>query len=651
MKKIIIPAICSFFIWFPSSAQNTDSTWFVNNYYKIERYIPMRDGVKLFTSVYLPKEKNEQHPILMTRTPYSCAPYGEDKFSRIWSTYRLAYLKENYIIVTQDVRGRYMSEGDFVDVRPFNANKKTNKDIDEASDTYDAIEWLIKNLPDNNGKVGVLGTSYPGFYSTEAALSGHPALKAVSPQAPVTDWFMGDDFHHNGAFFIMDAFSFYPTFGKPHPKPTMNYGTGFSTSIKDNYKFYLQTGAIKNFRKLIGDSIKFFHEMYQHPNYDAWWKARNARVGLYNIKPAMLWVGGLFDAEDCWGAWNSYKAAEKQSPQTNSKIVMGPWYHGQWSGEGSYLGNVRFESNTSAWYQQTLEIPFFNYHLKGKGNISQIAEANIFFTGENNWKTFDIWPPANATQTNLFLSPGGKASFDPVTSKTSNSQTTGDKIKVITENIQNIFTSIKISEDFDEYISDPSHPVPYTEGVHNRRTREYMTDDQRFAQRRTDVLTYQTDTLNNNVTISGPVIADLITSISTTDADFVVKIIDVFPDYFEHNTNIKGNGKEYPVGGYQMLVRGEIMRGKFRNSFENPEPFTPNKITNVKFELPDVAHTFKKGHRIMIQIQSSWFPLADRNPQKFINIYEADDKDFQKAAIRIYHDGTNNSKIILPVLK
>ena len=325
---------------FSSFCQNADSTWFVNNYTKLEQYIPMRDGVKLFTSIYIPKDQSSNHPFLMTRTPYSCAPYGVDKFTAMWNSYKMAYAKENFIFVTQDVRGRYMSEGEFVDVRPFNKNKK-GKETDEASDTYDAIDWLVKNIKNNNGKVGVTGTSYPGFYSTEAALSGHPALVAVSPQAPVTDWFMGDDFHHKGAFFVMDGFSFYPTFGKPHPKPTESYGDGFKFNSQDNYDAYLKTGALKNFAKLIGDSIKFWHELNQHPNYDAWWQARNARNGLYNVKPAMLWVGGLFDAEDCFGAWNSYKANEKQSPQTNSKIVMGPWYHGQWSREGSFLGQCK----------------------------------------------------------------------------------------------------------------------------------------------------------------------------------------------------------------------------------------------------------------------------------------------------------------------
>ena len=610
-------------------AQKEDSAWFVNNYYKIERMVPMRDGVRLFTSFYIPKDSIEKHPFLMTRTPYSCAPYGENKMMAAWNSYGMVYLRENYIFVSQDVRGRYMSEGVFADVRPFNKNKKTKKEIDEASDTYDAIDWMLKNIPGNNGNVGVFGISYPGFYSTEAALSGHPALKAVSPQAPVTDWFIGDDFHHNGAFFMMDGFSFYPTFGKPHPKPTQDYGEGFITPIKDNYKFYLQAGAIKNLATMIGDSIKFWHEMYQHPTYDAWWQARNARVGLYNVKPAMLWVGGLFDAEDCFGAWNCYKATKAQSTGTNNKLVMGPWYHGQWTREGSYLGNVRFGSNTAAYFQQNIELPFFNYYLKAKGNVDAIAEANIFFSGENNWKKFTQWPPQNVTNKALYITADGKLSFDKIAPGAAGTKGTAN---------------------FSEYTSDPAHPVPYTQDVQNERTREYMTDDQRFAGSRPDVLSFSTDTLTEDITLAGPVIAGLITAISTTDADFVVKLIDVFPDNFAYDTAMKNNGKDYPMGGYEMLVRGEIMRGKFRNSYEKPEPFIAGKISEVKYALPDIAHTFKVGHKLMIQIQSTWFPLVDRNPQKFINIYTASDSDFQKANIKIYHDAVNQTKFILPIL-
>ena len=630
-KVIFFVLLCLFSGMLKAQDRVADSTWFVNNYSKKEIYITMRDGVKLFTSFYIPKDNTEKHPFIMTRTPYSCAPYGEDKMIPLWNGYVMKYARENYIFVLQDVRGRYMSEGVFEDVRPFNKNKK-GTEIDEASDTYDAVDWMVKNIGGNNGNVGVFGTSYPGFYSTEAALSNHPAIKAVSPQAPVTDWFIGDDFHHNGAFFAMDGFSFYPTFGKPHPAPTKDYGSGFKTPVKDNYKFYLQTGAVKNLAALIGDSIRFWHEMYQHPNYDSWWQARNARVGLYNVKPAMLWVGGLFDAEDCFGAWACFKATEQQSPQTNNRITMGPWYHGQWSREGSFLGNVRFESNTSGYYQQNIEIPFFQYYLKGKGSVDDLKKANIFFTGENQWKKLNNWPPAEVENKNIYITSSKTLSFDNPAAKFKPEDRSKREIS------------------YSEYISDPAKPVPYADGVHWGRTREYMTDDQRFAGRRTDVLSFETEILTSDLTLAGPVIANLVTSISTTDADFVVKIIDVFPDDFVYPEDAKGNGKDYPMGGYEMLVRGEIMRGKFRNSFEKPEAFVPNKITPVKFTLPDVAHTFKKGHRLMIQVQSSWFPLADRNPQKFIDIYKADNSDFQKASIRIY-DGVNGSSFTLPILK
>jgi putative CocE/NonD family hydrolase len=627
LRKLLLPLFLFSFVLL--NAQNDqDSLWVRENYTKKEIYIPMRDGVKLFTAVYTPKDMSEKHPILMNRTPYSCAPYGADFSGRLTGSHWKYYCRENYIIVIQDVRGRWMSEGEFVDVRPFIKDKKANNDIDEASDTYDAIDWIIKNLPNNNGNVGVFGISYPGFYSTMAAASGHPALKAVSPQAPVTEWFLGDDFHHNGAFFQMDGFSFYSGFGKPRPKPTTIGPSGYDFKIRDNYEFYLQAGTLKNLAKMMGDSIKFWKELYAHPNYDEWWKARNARNAMYNIKPAMLTVGGLFDAEDCYGAWNLYKAIEKQNPGIHNKLVMGPWSHGQWSSrDGTRMGNIQFGSNTALWYQNNIEIPFFNYYLKGKGTDPNLSEATIFFSGENQWHNFNQWPPANISNQPIYFQPNGNLSWNKPTASKSSS----------------------------EYISDPAHPVPYTEDVHFQRTAAYMNDDQRFASRRTDVLTFQTDVLNEDLTLAGPVVADLAVSITGTDADFVVKIIDVFPDDFSYPNSAgqqgRAGGSSYPMGGYQMLVRGEIMRGKFRNSFETPAPFTPNKIEKVKFDLPDVAHTFKKGHRLMIQIQSSWFPLADRNPQKFVNIYEADITDFQKATIRIHHDATNSSNIILPVIK
>lgn len=628
MKKII-PTLLTLFLLSTINAQtiNQDSVYIVTNYYKIERSIPMRDGVKLFTSIYIPKDATKKYPIMMTRSPYSCAPYGENKFRAFWSRNTKEYFKQNYIVVLQDVRGAYMSEGTYEDVRPFNPNKKSKKDVDEASDTYDAIDWMIKNIPNNNGNVGVSGISYPGFYSTMAALSGHPALKAVGPQAPVTDWFIGDDVHHKGAFFVMDDFDFDYSFGVPRPKPTTKDGPGFKYPTPDNYDFFLKVGTLKNLTKLyMGDSMKFWNEEMNHPNYDAFWKARAVTYHLKNVKPAMLITGGLFDAEDVWGAWNTYKTIEKQSPKTNNKIVMGPWIHGGWAKtDGSYLGNIQFGKGNSEYYYKNIEMPFFNYYLKGEGDANKIAEATIFLTGENKWTTFTEWPPKNVETKPIYLKENGALSYTKPT--TTNS--------------------------FTDYVSDPAKPVPYTEDVHLHRTREYMIDDQRFAARRTDVLVFTTEILSEDITLAGPVIANLLASISTTDADFVVKLIDVFPDDFKYSENDK-----YPMGGYQMLVRGEILRGKFRNSFipgdsigKNPEPFVPGKITDVSFELPDVAHTFQKGHKMMIQIQSSWFPLADRNPQQFLDIYHCDEKDFIKSTIKIYHDANNASSILLPILK
>ncbi len=627
MKKQLLFLIC-FLITLTLYAQNADSAWMRDHYQKKELYITMRDSVRLFTSAYMPKDTTEKHPILLTRTPYSCAPYGDSVWAPYWKSYLMTYIKEGFIIIRQDVRGRWESEGTFMDVRPFNPNKK-GTETDEASDTYDAIGWLVKNIPGNNGNVGVFGTSYPGFYSTMAAASNHPALKAVSPQAPVTNWFLGDDFHHNGAFFAMDGFAFYSSFGKPRPQPTMVGPKGFDYYTHDNYKFYLETGSLKNLANLAGDSIAFWKELYQHPNYDAWWQARDARKATVKLNPAMLWVGGNFDAEDNWGAWNAYRAAEQNNPgKAFNRIVMGPWYHGQWSSsDGTHLGNMRWGSNTSDWYQKNIEIPFFNYYLLGKGEAPNIAEATVFLTGKNEWKTYDQWPPKGVEETPIYLQDSGRLSFNKPA----------------------------LTNSSDTYTSDPAKPVSYTDEVHFQRTREYMTDDQRFAARRPDVLVFQTDTLQNDITVTGNVVANIFTSLTGTDADFVVKVIDVFPDAFSYEEDKTATGgalsKTYPIGGYEMLVHGEIFRGRYRNSFEKPEAFAPNKVEKVSFKLADIAHTFQKGHRMMIQIQSSWFPLVDRNPQTFVNIYQASAKDFQKESITIYHSKQYPSGIVLPVLK
>ncbi len=599
-----------------------DTSYVKQHYIKLEKYITMRDCKRLFTSIYLPKDQSKKYPILMTRTPYNIGPYGDEYPKTLGQN--LLFEKEGFIFVYQDVRGRWKSEGDFVDVRPNIDKKKSKTETDESSDTYDTIEWLIKNLPGNNGKVGILGISYPGFYSTASLPNAHPALKAVSPQAPVTDWFIGDDFHHNGALFQMDAFAFLTSFGVPRLKPLIpaEFKNGIKYKLNDNYKFYLEVGALPNFKKrYLGDSVKFWDNMMAHPNYDYFWKGMNIRPYLKNITPATMVVGGFFDAEDCFGALHVFDALEKQNPASHKNmLVMGPWFHGGWErGDGRFFGDQDFGSKTSEWFRENVELPFFRYYLKGEGEMD-LPKATVFISGSNEWKKFSEWPPKNTVRKFLYFHSNGKLSFEEP----------------------------KTNAGFDEYLSDPNAPVPYQDGVQSRRTREYMLDDQRFAGRRPDVKVYQTDTLQKDITLTGPLMADIFSSTTGTDADYVVKLIDVFPDNYP---DPKPNPKNVTLAGYEMLVRGEIFRGKFRNSFEKPEPFVPGKITEIKYSLPDVAHTFRKGHRIMIQVQNSWFPLADRNPQKFENINLAKDADFRKATIRIYHNTINKSAVKVTVLE
>ena len=577
-----------------------------NNYTKIERMIPMRDGIKLFTAIYVPKDSSQTYPILMMRTPYSCKPYGEANYPGRLGPNGL-FPAEKYIFVYQDVRGRHMSEGKFEEMTPAKDVKKTTADVDESSDTYDAIEWLLKNVSNNSGKVGIYGISYPGFYATASLPNAHPALKAVSPQAPVTDEFEGDDAYHRGAFYEMDNFSFDNFFDAPRTGPREdNPPLSKNVDIKDVYDFYLNAGPLKNL-----DSIyfhgkgKIWNEYLQHNTNDYYWQARNIRPHLKNIKPAVLVVGGWFDAEDMFGSLNTYQAIEKQNPANNSRLVMGPWTHGGWeSPTWTKFAGYTFGSNTAGHLQQ-MEFDFFNYYLKGKGQFDA-AEATVFVTGSNEWKSFSQWPPKEAVTANWWLNNDHKLLLK-----------------------QGSVTGV------DEYVSDPANPVPYINKKSDDRLNEYLAADQTFASQRPDVLYYESDELADNVTITGPITANLFASTSGTDADFIVKVIDVLPD--ENKT--------------QQLVRAEVFRGKFRNSFEKPEPFVPNKVTPLKLVLNSTAHTFLKGHKIMIQVQSTWFPLVDRNPQKFMEIPKANASDFQKATIRIYHDAEHPSKIDVGVLQ
>ena len=596
------------FFSFNSCTSTDNSSYVIKNYDKHEYYIQMRDGVKLFTVVYTPKDESVKYPIMLTRTPYSSGPYGEDKYKEALGPSKL-FEKEGYIFVYQDVRGRFMSEGTFDDMRPYNANKKSNKDIDESSDTYDTIDWLIKNIENNNGKVGMWGISYPGFYTAMGTIDAHPALVAASPQAPIADWFIDDDFHRNGAFWLPHAFNFYRFFGVPRPEPIKEWPKPvFTIPTPDGYNFFLKMGSFENTDKeFYKGKIPSWNQFLDHPNYDEYWQARNTLPHFNHIKPAVMTVGGWFDAEDLYGALHTYASIEQKNPGIENTIVMGPWFHGGWArSEGDHLGNIWFRSKTSEFYRQNIELKFFNHYLKGKGDAN-LPEAYVFETGTDKWKTYDKWPPENVKKENLYFYPDGKLSFDKPASYNS---------------------------DFDEYISDPNKPVPFTASITNKMPREYMVEDQRFASTRPDVLVYQTDILDKNVTIAGPMLADLFVSTSATDADWVVKVIDVYPDSAVDNKN---NPPDIKMGGLEMMVRGDIFRGKYRNSYTNPEPFIPNKVTEVKVPLQDINHTFLKGHKIMIQIQSSWFPLADRNPQKFVDIYHAKESDFQKAIQRVYH--------------
>ncbi len=616
--KLIISIVLSIFATF--SFAQTQNDFVKENYTKVDTTITMRDGIKLYTVIYIPKDQKEKYAFLMERTPYSCGPYGDTNYARMIGP-NPTLMKEKYIFVIQDVRGRYMSEGINLEVKPHIINK-SKKQVDESSDTYDTVDWLLKNIKNNNGRVGIYGISYPGFYATASLPEAHPAIKAVSPQAPITDEFEGDDVNHNGAFFLMDNFNFMNYFGKKLTAPAQDYESNiFNLNIKDAYSFFNKLGPIKNTQseKYFNNKSYIWNEYLKHDTYDEYWKSRNIRTHLKNITIPTLVVGGWFDAEDLFGSLHTYSAIENGSAKNNCKIVMGPWTHGSWEApEWKQYASHSFKSNTSKTFQDSIETTFFNFYLKDKDSFN-IAEATMFETGSNKWTSYSSWPPKNVTLTDYYL------------------------------NANESLSQIKSTEgnDYDEYISDPKKPVPYTAGIYANRNNDYMAEDQRFAFSRPDVLNYVTTALDKDITLTGSILADLQVSITGTDADFIVKLIDVLP---ENEPNFKNAPKGFQMAGYQRLVRAEVMRGKFRNSLEKPEPFKPGEITNVKFNLNDVAHTFLKGHKIMIQIQSSWFPLIDKNPQQFMNIPTASESDFQKATIKIFHISGYSSKIVLPVL-
>jgi putative CocE/NonD family hydrolase len=597
-------------------------------YTKYEYQVPMRDGARLFTAVYVPKDASQRYPFLLVRTPYSVAPYGVDRYPATLGPSE-HFQKEGFIFVYQDARGRYLSEGEFQQVRPFKPAKGP-ADVDESTDTYDTIEWLLKNVPNHNGRAGMVGISQPGFHVAASLIDSHPALKAASPQAPTADYYMGDDVYHNGAFMLGANFSFYSSFVARGPSPeTPQPALRFDPGTPDMYDFFLRTPVplARMNATLFGGKASYWQEIVDHPTYDEFWRKRSLWKFMTGVHCAVLNVGGWFDAEDPVGPLRIYHAVEQNDPGIANLLVMGPWSHGGWSrGDGLTLGNLNFGLKTAEFFREHIQFPFFLQHLKDKP--AGLPEAWMFLTGVNEFRKLDAWPPKDLQPTTLYFDADGTLSR----------------------------TAPAGARAFDEYVSDPSRPVPYVGYTASGMTRDYMTEDQRFASRRTDVLVYQTPPLDADMIVAGPVKVQLHVSTTGTDADFVVKLVDVYPNDFPNATPPAAQPAAQPVradavkmGGYQQLVRGEPFRGKYRRSFEQPEPFVPGEAAVVAFELPDVYHAFRRGHRVMVQVQSSWFPLVDRNPQVFMDIPTAKPSDFRKATQRVYRSGSTASSITVSV--
>jgi uncharacterized protein len=592
------------------------------NYVKSEHMIPMRDGIRLFTIIYAPKDVSQKYPFLLHRTPYGSGPYGPDAYRRALGP-SADFAKEGFIFVYQDVRGQFKSEGDFVVMRPIKPDKRSKADTDESSDVYDTIEWLLRNVPNHNSRVGQWGISYPGSQTVWGMIEAHPALKASSPQAPAIDMYIGDDFHHNGAFRLMYTFGWLLGSARVRKSPDESRAPLFDYATPDGYGFFLKLGSVANINeRYLKNEVPTWNEYMEHPNYDEYWERQNPVKYLKNIRHAVLNVAGWFDAEDFYGPLETYRNIEKYNPANKDTIVIGPWLHGGWASmPGDSLGDIRFGSKTGEYYRQTIEMPFFKYWLKGQGDL-KLAEALVFETGSNEWKSFDRWPPTQTEFKNLYFLADGKLSFAPPSSPD--------------------------SDGFDSFISDPAKPVPYSAETRLSQGHLWMVEDQRFASTRPDVLVYESEPLTEDLTIAGPITASLFVSTTGTDADWIVKLIDVYPGNAPDNTP---NPKGVRMGDFQMLLAGEVFRSRYRNSYTNPEPLVPDQPTKIEFSLRDRCHRFLKGHRIMVQVQSSWFPVIDRNPQKFINIYKAKDTDFEKATHKVFRSGQLSSHVQVGILR
>ncbi|MFC1608010.1 CocE/NonD family hydrolase [Candidatus Latescibacterota bacterium] len=606
-----------------NTANADDRADYIRSHYtKFEYRIPMRDGVKLFTAVYIPNDASKEYPVLMLRTPYSVGPYDADRYkTRLGPSEK--YEQEGFIFVFQDVRGRFMSEGIFVNMTPHVPVKKGGTVTNESTDTYDTIEWLLEHLDTHNGNVGMWGISYPGFFAQAGAIDSHPALKAVSPQAPVSN-FWGDDIFHNGALYFIHIFRFFGRFGIERNEPTTEWPERPKyLDAPDAYRFFLELGPLKNAnKKYFKNDIEFWNKIANHPNYDSFWKQRNIIPHLKNIKAAVLMVGGWYDCEDLYGPLKSYHFIEKNNPGIFNSLVMGPWQHGGWAGQdGSSLGDAEFGFATSKYYNDNILFPFFKNFLIEPDEDYSFPEARIFETGANRWRSFETWPPALCETHQLYLEARGTLSFKPPSAK---------------------------KDAGDSYISDPSKPVPFTSDLSARRRPRFMAEDQRFTANRPDVLVYQTEPIEDDLTLAGPIQANLFVSTTGTDSDFIVKLVDVYPDSIP---GFSPKRNEPDPRGQQLLVRTEVIRGRFRESLEKPIPFVPGEITGVSLELQDVLHTFKRGHRIMVHVQSTWFPMVDRNPQTFVpNIFKADEKDFVTVTNTIYRSKDAPSHIEIGVL-
>ncbi len=592
------------------------------HYDKVEYKIPMRDGKRLFTVVLSPKDNTKTYPILLYRTPYSIKAYGDDLPNVTNMAPSVEFFKEGYIVVLQDLRGTYKSEGEFKVIRSVREDKLNPTSIDASTDNYDTIDWLIHNVPGHNGKVGQWGVSYAGWTTVMGMVDAHPALAASSPQASPSDMFIGDDWHHNGAFRLMYSFYWMNYTAKKRAEGTPEEDKIFDYGTPWGYEFFMNSGPASQLNeKYFAGTIPAWNDFIDHPNYDEFWKKQNVLQHMKNITHPILNVAGWFDAEDFYGPISIYNEIEKTTPDNKSTIVIGPWRHGGWRKDGSFLGDIQFGSATSDYYNKNIVLPFFEYHLKGKGNWSP-SEAIVFETGNNQWHHLPKWPPEERVVKNLYFHENGKLSFE------------------IPRDVSKAAS--------DKYTNDPAKPVPYSTDIRVVPGHEWMIEDQRLASTRPDVLVYKTDILTEDITIAGPILANLFISTTGTDADYFVKLIDVYPS--DAPDNIR-NPKKVKMGGYQMLLGVEVMRAKYRNSMSDPEPIKPGKITPISFNIWDKFHTFKKGHRIMAQVHSSWFPAYDRNPQQFMDIYHAEEKDFKIADHTVYRSRPFPSHLGLPVVE